>query len=999
MESRAAIGSATGTPAVPSGRKERMNDERCDGSTTVARPAAGGEPGMAILEATDAREVAVALLDSLRVQGLAATAVAWTTGDDLQFEPAQAASAARHEAVSGAIVAHLQELGGVPGVHLLCNGASDASAALLADPARLAAPTPAQARLLALAGRRMSELFAIRRLHASVRDLAQAEQLQRALFAIADMAGSERDMPSLLKGLHGIIGELMYAENFYIALYDREADALRFVYFADTVDTLGPSLVEPVPMAAIERGLTWYLVHDARPLMGTTEQLRRQVSGPLAVHGADSADWLGVPMLRDGATVGALVVQSYQEGVRYTASDRAVLSFVAEHVLNALERKRGQEELEQRVADRTRELAEANARLQEQILERERAAHLQATLYRIAALSNAEETDERFYRAIHLAVGELINAESFYIALVSDDDGMLHFPYSVDAAGERRIARPMGHGLSEYVIRHGSTLLIDDAGVQQLIARGELAPSARTAGTPALCWLGVPLLGAQGVMGLVAVQSYRSDLSYTGEDAELLTFVSSQIASSLQRRKQAEALQRLNSELEQRVLDRTRELRQQISVREQVEAQLKHQVMHDPLTGLPNRLYLRDRLERALAGQQRNPERSFALLYLDVDRFKLFNDSLGHLAGDAVLREVSRRMQECVRDPDVVARLSGDEFAILLEDCPVPATACKVAQRIQARLQAPMLVGDRELQTSASIGIAISHPRHQVTDELLHDADVALYRAKAAGRQRFVLFDETLQRSAMNVLDVEQQLRSALLGGEFQPFFQPIVRLEDARVVGYEALLRWRHPQRGLLGPADFLPIAEESGLIEAIDWHMYRLACQAGAPLVREGGYLTLNISPRHFQNDDFDQRLLALAAETAFDPSRLRIEVTEGTLLGDPDAVAAILRRLHEACVGAALDDFGTGYSSLGYVHRFPLKMIKIDRSFVHPLGDELQQRSSAIVGAVLSLAGSLGLEVIAEGVETEVQRQALLAMGCTYAQGFLFGRPQPASHWAAG
>jgi EAL domain-containing protein (putative c-di-GMP-specific phosphodiesterase class I) len=176
----------------------------------------------------------------------------------------------------------------------------------------------------------------------------------------------------------------------------------------------------------------------------------------------------------------------------------------------------------------------------------------------------------------------------------------------------------------------------------------------------------------------------------------------------------------------------------------------------------------------------------------------------------------------------------------------------------------------------------------------------------------------------------------------------------------------------------------------------MYRLACQAGAPLVREGGYLTLNISPRHFQNDDFDQRLLALAAETAFDPSRLRIEVTEGTLLGDPDAVAAILRRLHEACVGAALDDFGTGYSSLGYVHRFPLKMIKIDRSFVHPLGDEQQQRSSAIVGAVINLAGSLGLEVIAEGVETEAQRRALLAMGCTYAQGFLFGRPQPVAHW---
>jgi diguanylate cyclase (GGDEF)-like protein len=702
-------------------------------------------------------------------------------------------------------------------------------------------------------------------------------------------------------------------------------------------------------------------------------------------------------MLRNGAAVGALVVQSYKPGVQYTASDRAVLSFVAEHVLNALERKRGQEELEQRVADRTSELAEANTRLQEQITEGERAAHLQATLYRIAALSNTQESDERFYHHLHLAVGELINAENFYIALVSPDGASLQFAYAVDATGEDYSARPLGRGLSEYVIRHGRTALLDPQAIDSLVARGEVEPSA--VGAPALCWLGVPLLGPEGVMGLVAVQSYRSDLTYTASDAELLTFVSYQIASSLQRRQQAEALHRLNAELEQRVLDRTRELRQQISVREQVEAQLKHQVMHDPLTGLPNRLYLRDRLERALAGQQRNAERSFALLYLDVDRFKLFNDSLGHLAGDAVLREVSRRLQQCVREPDVVARLSGDEFAILLEDCPVPATACKVAQRIQARLQAPMQIGERELQTSASIGIAISHARHQVTDDLLHDADVALYRAKAAGRQRFVLFDETLQKTAMNVLDVEQQLRNALLAGEFQPFFQPIVRLQDARVVGYEALVRWQHPVRGLLGPADFLPVAEESGLIEAIDWHMYRLACQAGAALVRDGGYLTLNISPRHFQNDDFDQRLLTLAAETGFDPARLRIEVTEGTLLGDPEAVARILRRLQESCIGAALDDFGTGYSSLGYVHRFPLKMIKIDRSFVHPLGDELQQRSSAIVGAVLSLAGALGLEVVAEGVETEAQRQVLVGMGCVYAQGFLFGRPQPAAHWATG
>ncbi|NUS38557.1 MAG: EAL domain-containing protein [Lysobacter sp.] len=952
------------------------------------------EAGMAILEATDLRTAAGALLDALRAAGLEGT-IAWTTADGLACVP-EGGLGQRRDSVAAALRAHLDGAALADDLHLLCNGTADASAVLLATPAAVAALAPGHARLLRTAGRRMGELFAMRRLHASVQDLAQAEQLQRALFAIADMAGSEHDMPGLLKGMHGIIGQLMSAENFYIALFDRDAQTLQFAYFADSAEPDGPKPDQKIPIARLERGLTWYVIHDCKPLMGSHDAIRRQISGELHPRGADSLDWLGVPMLRDGVALGALVVQSYRQGDLYTAADQAVLSFVAEHVLNAVERKRGQEELEQRVAERTRQLAEANAVLQDQIAERERVAHLQATLYRIAALTNNHDSDAHFYRQIHLAVGELINAENFYIALVSDDGSTLHFPYSVDATGEERIARPMGRGLSEYVIRHGKTLLIDEPGVRELTARGEFAPQSQFSARSAVCWLGVPLLGASGVMGTVAVQSYRTDLTYGADDAELLTFVSHQIASSLQRRQQAEALRKLNAELEQRVQERTRELRQQITVREQVEAKLKHQVMHDPLTGLPNRLYLRDRLERALAGQRRNPERSFALLYLDVDRFKLFNDSLGHLAGDEVLREVSRRLQQCVRDPDVVARLSGDEFAILLEECPVPVTAYKVAQRIQSRLQSPMQIADRELQASASIGIAISQARHHNTDELLHDADVALYRAKAAGRQRFVLFDETLQQSAMNVLDVEQQLRNALINGEFQPFFQPIVRLDDGGIVGYEALLRWRHPERGLVGPGEFLPVAEESGLIEAIDWHMYRLACQAGAPLVRDGGFLTINISPRHFQNEDFDQRLLALAAETGFDPGRLRIEVTEGTLLGDPEAVARILKRLREACVEAALDDFGTGYSSLGYVHRFPLKMIKIDRSFVEPLDNDRNHRSTAIVGAVLSLARSLDVEVVAEGVETEAQRQALLGMGCVYAQGYFFGKPAAAAHW---
>jgi len=327
---------------------------------------------------------------------------------------------------------------------------------------------------------------------------------------------------------------------------------------------------------------------------------------------------------------------------------------------------------------------------------------------------------------------------------------------------------------------------------------------------------------------------------------------------------------------------------------------------------------------------------------------------------------------------------------------PLPETAAKVAQRVINLLQQPLEVAGQSLQSSASIGVAIGDRRYLATDELLRDADIALYRAKEHGRNRFVMFDDHLHRAAMDVLVIEQQLRNALRRDEFMPWFQPLVRLEDASVVGYESLLRWNHPERGVLAPPDFLQVAEDSGLIEAIDWRMFQLSCECARELVRDDQFITINVSPRLFRHDDFDARLLGLVGKTGFEPGRLRIEVTEGTLLGDPEAVAGVLQRLRDACVEAALDDFGTGYSSLGYVHRFPLKMIKIDRSFIAPIGAAASPRSWAVVGAILALARSLGLEVVAEGIETQAQREALLSMGCAFGQGYLFGRAQPMSHW---
>jgi diguanylate cyclase (GGDEF)-like protein len=990
-------------PQRNSARRARIGAESPARPGAVARGNAPdprlGDSALSLLRADNVEAVADAVLAQLDA-GHGQACIAWSTQwpHAVVFHPADARSTARlaqaGTAVLAARAADTPGQGRDPQARVLFDDGHGGIAVLLA-------PTPASRHrrsdhhdaLLDIAGRRMAELLALRQLHDSVAQLAQGEQVQRALYAIADMAGSGLDMPDMLRGVHRIVSELMYAENFYIALHNRERDTLRFIYFVDTEETEPPPADE-LPMSRFERGLTWYVINDARPLMGTDDELSRQVSGPLQMRGTNSSDWLGVPMLRDGRAHGALVVQSYLPDRGFSASDQALLAFVADHILTALERKSAQEALEARVEQRTRELARANDDLRVQIAERERGERLQAALYKIAALASADESAERFYAHIHMVVSELLNAENFYIALLSDDGATLHFPYSVDQFLDERLSRPRGRGLTEYVLRTGKPELIDRQRALQLMDEGEIARKHLT--DTSNDWLGVPLIGPDATLGAVVVQSYRPDLNYSERDAELLTFVSHQIASSLQRRNSANALKQLNSELEQRVQQRTAELREQIAVRERVEAQLLHQVMHDSLTGLPNRVYLRDRLKRAIAQRQRDAQCSFGLLYIDVDRFKIVNDSLGHAAGDAVLEEVARRLSRCVREPDVVARLAGDEFAILLEHMESPETAVRVAQRILDAMNEQIELPDESLQTGVSIGIAIGDSRHRTTDEALRDADTALYRAKSSGRNRYVVHDDSFDQAAMNVLALEQELRRALAQDEFEPWFQPLVGLEDAQVIGYEALLRWRHPLRGMLVPGDFLQVAEDSGLIEPIDWRMFRLAMEHGKALVRHGGYITINVSPRHFQPGDLDQRLMQVVRDAGFDPTKLRIEVTEGTLLGDSDAAEAMLHRLREVGIEVALDDFGTGYSSLGHVHRFPLRMIKIDRSFIAPIGPEEVPRTMAVIGAILALSRSLGVEVVAEGIETRKQRETLQAMGCVLGQGYAFGRPQPAGYW---
>ncbi|MDH7452903.1 EAL domain-containing protein [Luteimonas composti] len=835
--------------------------------------------------------------------------------------------------------------------------------------------------------------FASARAQSRFEGLRKSERLRQALYEIADLSGAKLDMQEMLARIHAIVGTLMPAENFYIVRYDDERETLCFLYFVDQHDPWVADPDQEIPLAEMSSSLTVAMLRHGQPMLGPSVQVRRALGVETdPAHGPDSADWLGVPMRRDGCVSGAIVVQSYDQPGRYTQEDRALLEFVAQHILTALDRKSAQEELERRVEERTRELQHANWVLEAEIVERERAERLQRALFRISELSITAGSIERFYADVHGIIDELLDARNFYIALLSEDGSALEFPYSVDERDPVRRPRRLGTGLTEYVIRTGQALLVDRYGMEQL----EQAGQVRSHGSLAHCWLGVPLSRDGITCGVIAVQSYGTDVGFTPADQDLLTFVAHHVDGALARKRTQEALKATHAELEFRVEARTRELEQanrelraQIGERVRAQQRLTHQARHDDLTGLPNRVFLLDRLDAMMRRMHEPGRQPFAVLFLDLDRFKLINDSMGHAAGDAMLIEIGRRIRAAIGTEDVVARLGGDEFAIVLAAADAQSAESRAA-RILRKLGRSMWVAGRELFPSASIGIALWQPRYRHADELLRDADAAMYRAKARGRDRSALFDEEMRAEAMRLLDLEADLRRAIQREAFEPHFQPIVRLTDGAVVGHEALLRWKHELHGWLPPSEFLRVCEDSGLIEQVDWLLYRrvVAWMAANP----GGYVSINVSPRHFHAEDFAERLLRIADEAGVDPHRLRIEITEGALLDDAPRAARILGTLRAQGVLAQLDDFGTGFSALSYLHRFPIQALKIDQSFIAGLAGESQAESLALVRAILALAGTLGIDTIGEGVETQQQRQLLCELGCAYGQGYLFGRPQP-------
>jgi diguanylate cyclase (GGDEF)-like protein len=424
----------------------------------------------------------------------------------------------------------------------------------------------------------------------------------------------------------------------------------------------------------------------------------------------------------------------------------------------------------------------------------------------------------------------------------------------------------------------------------------------------------------------------------------------------------------------------------------------RHAALHDELTGLPNRRLALDRIGQALRRRGLTSE-SVAVMMIDLDRFKVINDSLGHTTGDELLLALAPRLQAAMRPYDTVARLGGDEFVVVCEGLKGPLGVGAVAERIARAISEPVTVFAREHLISASVGIAVADHPDATPESLLRDADAALYRAKERGRGRYELFDKPMRENVMRRMQVETELRRALENSELRVYYQPLVDLSARRPVGMEALVRWQHPERGLIAPGEFIPVAEESGLIADLGLWVLRASCRQVAEWQRDYGVplgVCVNVSGSQIAQPAFAGQVSEIVSATGLAPHTLGLEITESVLIEEADAPITVLTDLRELDIRLVLDDFGTGYSSLSYLQRFALDGLKIDRSFVQALGSN--GNGPPIAEAIVAMAHTLGLGVVAEGVETEQQATLLRKLGCTLGQGFLFAKPMPAERMAS-
>lgn len=805
-----------------------------------------------------------------------------------------------------------------------------------------------------------------------------------ALFKLNHLSQECSELDSFYPQVHKTIASLMTAKNFFIVIYDQTFETLEFVYYIDEKHEKPAGIID---YQDYEGSFTHLVIESQQPLLLTPE-LEKQLFDNYKIKqfGARGTDWLGVPLMQNGLVIGTITIQSYDEKIRYDENDLNLLTFAAQHIVGAMVRLQDQQRLKNAVNARTKELMA-------QIREREKSELLQESLYRISELTTDVELDiDTFYSKVHNIIGQLINAKNFFIAKYEQVSDTLHFSYYVDEHSSNLVTdlqpKKLSSLYSELVLRRRETVLLTYQEMMSLHLEGE----SRKPQDDIHSWLGVPLIYSGQLLGVMVLQSYHYKTIYNQQDAELLNFVSNHVSAAIKRRELADFERRSHELLEQQVKLRTLALEEEINHRKQAEKLLTHTAAHDSLTGLANRTVFLDLLNNAIACDKRKDDFSFAVLFLDLDRFKVVNDSLGHHAGDVLLKIIARELLSIVRNKDTVARLGGDEFVILIEDLASNDEAFKVAKRITKFLEQPFTIDNQLVYTGTSIGILFSNQRYDDANIMLRDADTAMYHAKDSGRGRYEVFDDSMHQKVQNALSLEADIREAISWQEFIPYFQPILKLDNQELKGFEALARWKSTKRGFVYPNDFISLAEDTGLIQEIDLQIIEKSCQQLRIWQNELGcddlYISCNLFAKQFFSTTLPQDIENILTDTGIAPHNLRVELTERALLEDAEIVLTNMQALKKMGVKILLDDFGTGYSSLGYLHRFPIDVLKIDRSFISNVHEHDNHR--AIIRTIVDLANNLQMSTVGEGIENLADAQLLQQMDCVYGQGYYFAKP---------
>jgi diguanylate cyclase (GGDEF)-like protein len=505
----------------------------------------------------------------------------------------------------------------------------------------------------------------------------------------------------------------------------------------------------------------------------------------------------------------------------------------------------------------------------------------------------------------------------------------------------------------------------------------------------------IPIFKQNKLISILYLENNSSCNMFTSDRLEVLNILCAQAAISLENAhlyfnlKRSQIRERRKTKRLQKSLQQLQDTQAELL---KIQQQLEHDAFHDSLTGLPNRAFLRKLLEKAIKSAARNPNYQYAFMFLDLDRFKLINDSLGHLCGDELLKQVAERLKICLRDTDTVSRLAGDEFAILLEEIESESQITAIAQRIQEQFTQPFILDKQEIYAGTSIGITFSSFQYQQPEDILRDADAAMYRAKTQGKGRYLVFNPTMQTNDIEELHLENALRWAIARKQFCLHYQPIVATKNRELVGFEALIRWNHPTKGLISPNNFIPIAEATGLIDNIGWWVITSACEALKTwrdrFPEKKIIVNVNLSAIQLKQENILERLETILHQYQLPNFCLKLEITESCILETFTSEAKILMKLKQLGIGLCIDDFGTGYSSLARLHEFPIDTLKIDRSFVSRLESDSDRH--ATIQTIVTLAHSLNMDVVAEGVETFKQLELLQQLNCEYIQGYLISKP---------